>query len=102
MSATSLPRPGNIVPVNFRAPLPLLPMNLEKITSLKESTQNSNSSRSRRLPAVLLPVGLLIAFVAVFGLMFGSRLLPATEVTTASVIALRLNPDQSTNQKPGN
>ncbi len=77
-------------------------MNLEKITSLKESTQNSNSSRSRRLPAVLLPVGLLIAFVAVFGLMFGSRLLPATEVTTASVIALRLNPDQSTNQKPGN
>ena len=76
-------------------------MNLEKITSLKGSIQNPNSSKRRPLPAVLLPVSLLIAFIVIFGLMFGSRLLPATEVTTAPVIALRLNPDQSETQTPG-
>ena len=76
-------------------------MNLEKITSLKGSIQNPNSSERRPLPAVLLPVSLLIAFIVIFGLMFGSRLLPATEVTTASVIALRLDPGQSETQTSG-
>ena len=75
-------------------------MNLEKITSLKGSIQNPNSSKRRPLPAVLLPVSLLLAFIVIFGLMFGSRLLPATEVTTAPVIALRLNPDHSETQTP--
>ena len=76
-------------------------MNLEKITSLKGSIQNPNSSERRPLPAVLLPVSLFIAFIVIFGLMFGSRLLPATEVTTASVIALRLDPGQSETQTSG-
>jgi len=76
-------------------------MNLEKITSLKGSIQNPNSSKRRPLPAVLLPISLLVAFVVILGLMFGSRLLPTTEVTTSSVIAVRLNPDQSENQASG-
>ncbi len=66
-------------------------MTLEKLTSLQDSSPDSNSSGRRPLPALLLPIGLLIAFIIIFGLMFGSRLLPATEVTTAPVVALRLN-----------
>ena len=55
-------------------------MNLEKLNSLKGSIQNPNSSKRRPVPAFLLPVSLLIAFIVIFVLMFGSRLVPATEV----------------------
>ena len=75
-------------------------MTLEKLTSLRNPHPESTPSGRRPLPAFLLPVGLLLAFIVVFGLMFGSRLLPATEVDAAPVIALRLDPGKSDNQGP--
>ena len=66
-------------------------MTSEKLTSLQNPDPEPPPPGRRRLPATLLPIGLLLAFIAIFGLMFGSRLLPATEVTTAPVIALRLD-----------
>ena len=74
-------------------------MTLEKLTSLQDSSPDSNSSGRRPLPALLLPIGLLIAFVVIFGLMFGSRLLPATEVTIAPVVAIRLELGKSTTEE---
>ena len=65
------------------------PMTLEKITSLQDPASQTPSSGRRRIPAAFLPLGLLLAFLALFGLMFGSRLLPATEVRTAPVLVLR-------------
>ena len=70
-------------------------MTSEKLTSLQNPDPEPPPPGRRRLPATLLPIGLLLAFIAIFGLMFGSRLLPATEVTTAPVIALRLDPGES-------
>ncbi len=75
-------------------------MTLEKLTSLRNPHPESTPSGRRPLPAFLLPVGLLLAFIVVFGLMFGSRLLPATEVGAAPVIALRLDPGKSDTQGP--
>lgn len=72
-------------------------MTLEKLTSLQNHPSESTSSGRKPLPALLLPIGLLLAFLVIFGLMFGSRLLPATEVTTGPVIALRLNHGASGN-----
>ena len=70
-------------------------MTSEKLTSLQNPDPESSPSGRRPVPALLLPLGLFLAFIVVFGLMFGSRLLPATEVTTAPVIALRLDPGES-------
>ena len=72
-------------------------MTLEKLTSLQNHHPESSPSGRRPLPALLLPIGLLLAFIVVFGLMFGSRLLPATEVSAAPVIALRLDPGKNDN-----
>ena len=74
-------------------------MTLEKLTSLQDPNPKSPPSGGRRLPAALLPIGLLLAFMAIFGLMFGSRLLPVTEVRTAPVIALRIAAGK--NEAPG-
>ena len=74
-------------------------MTLEKLTSLQDSNPKSPPSGGRRLPAALLPLGLLLAFLVIFGLMFGSRLLPVTEVRTAPVIALRIAAGK--NEAPG-
>ena len=74
-------------------------MTLEKLTSLQDPNPKSPPSGGRRLPAALLPIGLLLAFMAIFGLMFGSRLLPVTEVRTAPVIALRIAAGK--NEVPG-
>jgi HlyD family secretion protein len=69
-------------------------MSLEKLESLRGSGPSSpKAGGPRRLPAALLPIGLVFAFLAVFGLMFGSRLLPAQEVKTAPVIILRTSGD---------
>ena len=67
-------------------------MTLEKLTSLQKSPPDPDSSGHRTLPTFLLPVGLLFAFLVILGLMFGPRLVPATEVKTSSVIALRIDP----------
>ena len=66
-------------------------MPLEQLASLR-SPQEPTTGR-RGLPPALLPVGLLVAFVLVFGLMFGSRLLPAQDVTTAPVVTVRASAD---------
>ena len=76
-------------------------MTLEKLTSLQNPHPESSPSGRRPQPALLLPLGLLLAFIVVFGLMFGSRLLPATEVTAAPVIALRLDPGKNDNPVSG-
>ena len=65
-------------------------MTLEQITSPRNSPESPGQpSGGRRIPAALLPLGLLVAFIALFGLMFGSRLLPATEVRAAPVLLIR-------------
>lgn len=65
-------------------------MSLDKLSSLRGS-QSASPRRSgkRGVPAALLPIGLLVAFLAIFGLLFGSRLLPAQRVKVAPVITLR-------------
>lgn len=77
-------------------------MSLDKITSNKPvSTASSTSaaapSRQRSL-AWLLPVGLLVGFIAILVWLFGDRLLPAIEVETAQVITIR-NTDSNTGSK---
>ena len=74
-------------------------MTSEKLTSLQNPYPEPPPPGRRRLPATLLPIGLLLAFVAIFGLMFASRLLPVTEVRTAPVIALRIA--AGNNEEPG-
>ena len=64
-------------------------MTLEKLTSLQNPDPDGSPSGRRKIPAALLPLGLLLAFGALFGLMFGARLLPAAEVRTAPVLMLR-------------
>ena len=69
-------------------------MSLEKLESLRGSGPSSpKAGGPRRLPAALLPIGLVFAFLVVFGLMFGSRLFPAQEVKTAPVIVRRTSGD---------
>ena len=65
--------------------------------SLDDLTKNSSSSHSsrtldlkrKRSYAGLLPVGLLLGFLFILGILFGDRLLPAIPVETAPVITLR-------------
>ena len=76
-------------------------MNLEKLNSLQDSQPDSHYSGRRTVPAFLLPVGLLIAFIVIFVLMFGSRLVPATEVATATIVALRVEPGKNDASEPG-
>ncbi len=65
-------------------------MSLDKLSSLQGSkSAPADRARRRGVPPALLPVGLLLAFIAVFALMFGGRLLPALEVRVAPVITLR-------------
>ena len=60
--------------------------------SLNDLTQKpspKNQPKPRRSLAWLLPLGLVIGFLSILGILFGSRLLPATPVKTAPVIAIR-------------
>ena len=65
-------------------------MTSEKLTSLQNPDPEPPPPGKRRIPATLLPIGLLLAFIVIFGVMFGGRLIPARAVTTASVIALQV------------
>jgi len=62
-------------------------MSLDSIT--KSDTNSPTRSR-----AWLLPFTLIIGFALVFLLLFGKKLLPATEVITTPVITLRLSPNE--------
>lgn len=64
-------------------------MPLDQLKSLHQGAPGPTASKRRGFPPVLLPVGLILAFLTIFGLLFGSRLLPAEEVKVAPVIALR-------------
>jgi len=59
-------------------------MSLDQLSKSPES-----QSRGKRSLAWLLPVGLLVGFILIMALLFGNRLIPAVEVTTAPVITLR-------------
>jgi multidrug efflux pump subunit AcrA (membrane-fusion protein) len=78
--------------------------------SLDQLTNHSpaDPARPRRIPAWLLPTGLLVGFVVVFLILFGSRLLPALPVQTVPVITLRTaqaefnhQPSTSANRQSG-
>ncbi|MBT8036836.1 MAG: efflux RND transporter periplasmic adaptor subunit [Verrucomicrobiae bacterium] len=62
-------------------------MSLEQLTS---SRQTEATLPARRSITWLLPVTLLVGFLAVIALLFGKRLLPAVEVDTAPVVTIRL------------
>jgi len=68
-----------------------------------DSNMNTEPARRRSL-AWLLPVALLIGFIGVMALLFGSRLMPAVDVKTAPVITIRLGDsgDQGQEAPEGN
>ena len=61
---------------------------LKNTTNVPASGSQSPSPRKRSF-SWLLPVGLVLGFLLIFGLLFGNRLIPATEVKTAPVITIR-------------
>lgn len=66
-------------------------MSLDDLTKKSSGAPSSGTphTKSKRSFAWLLPVGLLLGFLIILGLLFGKRLLPATTVKTASVITIR-------------
>lgn len=58
------------------------------LMSLDDLTTHHSQKRTRSL-AWMLPAGLVLGFLIVLALLFGKRLLPAIEVTTAPVITIR-------------
>lgn len=66
------------------------------------TTTSEPTVAPKRSYAWLLPVGLLLGFIAVLLLLFGKRLIPATEVTTASVQTVRLATSGSSTQTTKN
>ena len=66
-------------------------MSLDLLTSSTSSVSSANAPPQRRSLTWLLPTGLVLGFLLIFALLFGQRLLPATEVNTAPVISLRLS-----------
>lgn len=69
-------------------------MSLEQLISIpSQSAVKPNDPPARRSLAWLLPAGLVLGFIAIIILLFGSRLLPAIEVTTAPVVTMRLSTD---------
>lgn len=68
-------------------------MSLDKLTSSSAGNAatpaKGSPPRRRRSVAWLLPVGLLVGFIAILAWLFGDRLVPAVEVKTARVVTLR-------------
>lgn len=71
-------------------------MSLDTLT--QSSAVPTITTPRRRSLAWLLPTGLLLGFVGIIILLFGQRLLPATEVKTTQVITMRLSSDDTTNE----
>ncbi|MDB4623861.1 efflux RND transporter periplasmic adaptor subunit [Akkermansiaceae bacterium] len=76
-------------------------MSLDDLKNTSSAPGNGSPPASTRKRSLswLLPVGLLCGFLLIFGLLFGDRLIPATEVQTAPVITIRsgetnLEPDE--------
>ena len=66
-------------------------MSLDLLTSSTSSVNSASDPPQRRSLTWLLPTGLILGFLLIFALLFGQRLLPATEVNTAPVISLRVS-----------
>ena len=64
-------------------------MSLDLLTS----STNHPAPQKQRSYAWLLPVGLISGFLIILTLLFGQRLIPATEVKIASVITIRQSAD---------
>lgn len=77
-------------------------MSLDDLTTAKQpSTDTSEPVRaSHRSLAWLLPVTLLLGFITIFGLLFGNKLIPATEVLTAPVITIRAAEQETAKELP--
>ena len=65
-------------------------MSLDLLTSSSSESDAVPPSGKRSL-TWLLPTGLILGFLLIFALLFGQRLLPATQIHTAPVISLRLS-----------
>lgn len=61
---------------------------LKKTSSHPPSKGETLTKRKRSL-SWLLPVGLLLGFLLIFGLLFGQRIIPAISVETAPIITIR-------------
>jgi RND family efflux transporter MFP subunit len=61
----------------------------------KSSFTNGLPSQKKRSLSWLLPTGLVLGFLLIFGLLFGQRLLPAVAVETAPVITIRAGESDS-------
>ena len=61
------------------------------LSTLTESKPDATFSASRRrgMPGWLLPLVLLLGFLSVFAILFGDKLLPATQVRVAQVVTVR-------------
>lgn len=66
-------------------------MSLDDLTkkSSRDPLPGSPRPTRKRSLAWLLPVGLLLGFLLILGLLFGERLIPATPVETAPVVTIR-------------
>lgn len=66
--------------------------NLSSLGSLTNSVSEpeiKSDRRKRSIPTWILPVGLILGFLSVLGLLFGTRLIPAIPVSVAPVITIR-------------
>jgi len=64
------------------------------LSALSRASSNDRPNRRRRgFPAWLLPVLLLLGFLALLTVLFGKRLLPAVEVKVAPVVTIRKDSD---------
>lgn len=65
-------------------------MSLDTLTNSGADASQTNEPSSRKVSMTwLLPVGLLLGFLVILGVLFGSRILPATSVATAPVVTVR-------------
>ncbi len=71
-------------------------MSSSDLSALSGASTGQRFNRPRRgIPAWLLPILLLLGFVAVLALLFGERLLPAVEVEVAPVVTIRKDSNTS-------
>ncbi len=63
-------------------------------------TDNTPTTKPKRLPSWLIPAGIALGFALLFLLLFRDRILPATDVKVAVVLSTRAEPSADTNTNP--